>query len=179
MTNDETPNDEGPFVIRNSSFRPSRVSSISMTSLYSGLGLHFRYPEEWGLSEDRSEQELSVTVRPDGDSTAFWSATLLFDRPSAEDALQAVVEAFEEEYEEIDVYPADAKVARRDTLGRDIDFVCLELTNSAFVRVFGAARFTVVVLYQATDGELDSLHSDFRQITSSLECELDAELGFR
>jgi hypothetical protein len=142
-----------------------------MTSLYSGHGLHFRYPDDWRLSEDRAGDELAITVRPDQDSTAFWSATLLFERPAVQDALRAVVEAFEEEYEELDVYPADETIAGRDALGRDIDFVCLELTNSAFVRVFRAASCTIVVLSQATDGELDGLLSEFQEITSSLECD--------
>jgi hypothetical protein len=144
-----------------------------MTGRYTAPGLRFRYPEEWQLAEDRAADELTVTVRPDADATGFWSITLLFNRPSPDEALRTIEQAFADEYDELDVYPVDAKVARRKALGRDIDFVCFELTNSGCVRVFQTPRFTAVVLYQATDLEMKSLRDEFAQITASIECDAD------
>lgn len=144
-----------------------------MTPVYAVPGLQFRPAESWQLSEEQSERELSLTLRPEGDSTAFWSLTLLFDRPDPQETLQSVLEAFEEEYEEIDIYPVEQRVARREASARDIEFVCLELTNSAYVRVFQTPRFTAVLLYQATDHEVDAFQPDFDAMTASIECDLD------
>lgn len=149
-----------------------------MSKLYSARGMLFRYPDDWMVGEESSENEIAITARPIDDSTAFWSLTLLADRPDPREALASVLEAFEEEYDDLDVYTADEPVARREALGRDLEFVCLELTNSAFVRVFQTAEATVVLLYQATDYELDTHEEALKEITASLECDLGSSMNF-
>jgi hypothetical protein len=148
-----------------------------MSTVYTAPGLRFRYPEEWRISEERGDGQLTVTARPPGESTAFWSATMLAGRPDPQEAIDAVVETFEEEYDEVDSYQVNRRLSRRPARGRDIEFVCLELTNSAFVRAVQTERFTALVLYQATDQELDSIRDDLEGMTESFECDLEESLG--
>ena len=54
---------------------------------------------------------------------------------------------------------------------RDVDFVCFELINSAFLRSFQTDRFTVLVLYQGFDGELAESRAVLEAISASLELE--------
>jgi hypothetical protein len=56
-------------------------------------------------------------------------------------------------------------------LGRDLDFVCYDLVNSATLRAFQTSEKTVVVLYQGTDHELVSTRSQLEAITASLQCD--------
>jgi hypothetical protein len=56
-------------------------------------------------------------------------------------------------------------------VARDIDFVCLELLNSASIRAFRAREFTVLVLFQFTEGERDETGPILERITRSLWCQ--------
>lgn len=137
-----------------------------MQQEYAKHGVRFRYPAEWEVSEQRDGSQLSITVS--SPQTSFWTVTLLADRPDPDDIVAAALDAFEDEYDELDVYPAKARVCRRTTVARDIDFVCLELLNVARVRAFRTENFTVMVLYQGTDGEFDEMGPLLEQMTKSL-----------
>src|SRR5262245_54395681 len=133
---------------------------------YAGHGVRFRFPSEWEVSEQREESQLSITVS--SPHTSFWTVTLLPDRPEPEDIVAAVLDAFHEEYDELDDYPSRARVGKRPTVARDIDFVCLELLNVARVRAFRTPDFTVMVLYQGTDREFEESGPVLEKITKSL-----------
>lgn len=137
---------------------------------YHGPGFRFRHPVDWGVEEGPPEEEFTVTVRPRGETTAFWSVTVLRDRPPPQLTLRAILRAFEEEYAELDSYPVEERIAGQEALGRDLEFICLELTNSAFVRVLRTRAFTLVILAQATDTELEECRGAFALMSGSLEC---------
>jgi hypothetical protein len=137
-----------------------------MDAEYEGHGIHFRYPAAWSLSEQEQGCLTSITV--DSPETSSWSISLFFDHPSTEQVLDSAVEAFREEYEEVDVYPAEARLAEHASVARDVDFVCFELISSAFLRAFQADRFTVLVLYQGFDGELETTRPLLEAISASL-----------
>ena len=138
-----------------------------MNTLYQNLGLLFRYPAAWSLTEERGEGCVTITVAPD--ETAFWSATVLEDRPEVEELLQAAVDTFIELYDEVDVFDLSTELAHHPGLGRDIEFVCFELLNRAELRAFRTAHCTVLVTCQGTDTELEFLQPAFDEITCSLE----------
>jgi hypothetical protein len=133
---------------------------------YANHGVRFRYPAEWEVSEQRDASQVSITVS--SPHTSFWTVTLLADRPDPNDIVAAVLDAFEEEYDELDVYPARAVIDRHAAVARDIDFVCLELLNVARVRAFRTPQFTVMVLYQGTDNEIAESGQTLEQMTKSL-----------
>lgn len=137
-----------------------------MDGEYAAHGVRFRYPAEWEVSEQRDESQLSITVS--SLHTSFWTLTLISDRPDPEDIVAAVLDAFHEEYDELDDYPSQARVGKRPTVARDIDFVCLELLNVARVRAFRTADFTAMVLYQGTDAEFQDTEPILERITKSL-----------
>jgi hypothetical protein len=130
--------------------------------------VQFRYPGGWELSEQREGDQIAITVSsPD---TAFWTVTLFASRPDPDDVVAAALDAFHAEYDELDDYPSNVRLCKRPTVARDIDFVCLELLNSAGIRAFRAGDFTVLVLYQFTEAERDETGPILEQITRSLSC---------
>lgn len=137
-----------------------------MSSEYAAHGIRFRYPPEWELSEQNEEGRTSITVS--SPHTSFWTVSLFSDRPEPDDLIAAALQAFSDEYEELDVYPSKDRVCRRPTVGRDIDFVCMELLNTARLRAFQTADFAVLVLYQGNDAEMESQGPILEQITKSL-----------
>jgi hypothetical protein len=135
---------------------------------YKSHGVQFRYPEEWELSEQSDGEQISITVS--SPLTAFWTVSLFPDCPAPADLVAAALEAFHEEYADLDDYPSTVRLCRRPTVGRDIDFVCLELLNSAGIRAFRAREFTLLVLFQMTEGEREETGPILDQITRSLSC---------
>src|SRR5688500_15802226 len=97
-------------------------------------GAAFDCPAQWEVSEVWSPDGQSV----DGaaDDVMFCSGTVLEGRPSSGEVLDAAVAAYRETYDECDVENVRTRIARRPAIGRDVDFFCLELVNSAWLRVF-------------------------------------------
>jgi hypothetical protein len=150
-------------------------SPPSLDETFAAHGVRFAYPSEWELSEQNRDGELSITVS--SPHTSFWTLSLFFDRPEPADIIEAVLDAFRDEYSELDVYPSQVKLCHRQTVARDIEFVCLELLNSAWARAFQTEEFTALVLYQAYDAELIETGDVLERITRSLECDGDEGAG--
>lgn len=131
-------------------------------------GIRFQYPSEWELSEQSKPGEVSISVS--SPRTAFWTVSLFYDRPEPQEIIETVLAAFHEEYDELDDYPARARLCQHKTVARDIEFVCLELLNSAWARSFRTEDYTVLVLYQASDVDLEETLPAMEAITRSLKC---------
>jgi hypothetical protein len=61
-------------------------------------------------------------------------------------------------------------VGRRPAVSWDLEFFCLELTNSARIRAFRAPRFTCLLLFQGTDQEFERTEDTFLKIARSIRC---------
>jgi hypothetical protein len=99
--------------------------------------------------------------------------SLFPEGPSPEQVIASAVEAFREEYDEVDVYPSDETMGDHPGAALDVDFVCFELINSAFLRSFQTDRLTVLVLYQGFDGELAETRPLLEAISASLALEAE------
>ena len=149
-------------------------SDRNSISEYSNHGVHFRYPSDWELSEQTNDDETSISVQSPG--TSFWTLVLIKSRPDPDEVLNSVVEAFEMDYEGVDVLTYVGSLCGLATLGRDLDFVCYDLLNSAVLRSFQTSEKTVFVLFQGTDHELVSTRPQLEAITSSLHCDDEDEI---
>jgi len=149
-----------------------------MNETYHAHGIRFEYPADWELAEQHSGPETIITVS--SPQTSFWSVSLFRQRPSPEHVAETVVRAFRDEYEQLDVYTTDEDLDDLHIVGRHIEFFCLELLNSAWIRAFSAPKFTGLVLYQGTDDDLEEALPLLEGITDSLAWEdefpEDAEL---
>ncbi len=145
-----------------------RKSPSALTD-YSNYGIRFRFPSSWELSEETSSDETTISLQSDG--TSFWTIVLFKSRPDPEAVLDAVVAAFEQDYEEVDVLTAVSSLSGLPSLGRDLDFVCYDLLNSATLRAFQTSNQTVLVIFQGTDHELETTRAQLESISASLECD--------
>ncbi len=137
-----------------------------MPQVFSGHGIQLEYPEDWLPHEQSSPDEFTLSIN--SPATSFWSVTLLFDRPSPDEVVESVLEALREEYTEIDVYDSDERLRDSPTVACDVDFVCHELIGSAFLRAVIAPQFTLLVVSQGADFELEETQKQLDQITKSL-----------
>jgi hypothetical protein len=150
---------------------PQSCTPRSMSKTFAAAGIRFQYPDEWVITEERGPEELTITVT-DG-QTAQWSITLMREAPSPKRVLSQAVQAFREEYDDLDVEERNLNIANHDAIAADLDFECFELLNCAFLRAFQTERDTVLVMYQATDHEMSAIEPIFEAINKSLRCDLD------
>ncbi|QDT97448.1 hypothetical protein [Gimesia aquarii] len=139
-------------------------------NLFQEYGISFEYPDDWELSKEVNETNGEIQVSVSGGDSSFWMISLFLAEISAEELLDRALEVFQDEYDELDIYKKKVKLAGKDCLGRDIEFVCSELINSAFLRTFEAELFTAFVLYQGTDQDLQRSLKDLEAISESLDC---------
>lgn len=145
------------------------VDSVDPMNLFNEYGVSFEYPDDWELSKEVDETNREIQIHVSGPNSSFWSISLFVVQISAEELLKQSLEVFQEEYEEIDIYQVEAKIAGKECLGRDIEFVCSELINSAYLRVLETEFFTAFILYQGMDQDLQSSLKDLEAISESLD----------
>ena len=128
--------------------------------------LAFDHPDNWAVdTEDSKGRYATVTVfAPAG---AFWSISghALGGDPAA--LAEAVVSQMREEYRELDAEPAAEDVAGHRLVGIDINFYCLDLTNTAQVRTLTTPEAIYLILCQAEDREWDEVAPVFAAMTTS------------
>lgn len=139
---------------------------------YSRHGIRFDYPPEWEVQEQEQDNELLITVS--SPATSFWTLGLFFDAPSPEHVLRTVINAFEEDYPELDAYQSQAVICGREAVARDLEFVCLEMLNGAWLRAVRMPSLTLLVMYQCTDYEREEFLPQLQGITQSLSCDEQA-----
>lgn len=141
---------------------------------FSGHGVRFEYPGCWEVEEQTVDDGVTLSIAT-GD-TSFWSLTLLRDRPQVSNVLDTALQAFEDEYDQVEATPVSADIHGRTASGFDLEFVALELINSAAVRAFRTGRFTAFVLYQGFDREFEDLRAHLEAITASVQSESDDDI---
>lgn len=146
---------------------------MTLDCLYQGHGISFRYPEGWELSEEPRDDALTITV---SDAGPFWSVTVLSRRPRSKHVLEQACKAFHEEYDEVDDYPATARLAGRDVPARNLEFVSLELINCVMLRACEVGGRTLFVMAQVTDHERADYEQIFEWISESLTCDDDGQI---
>lgn len=138
-------------------------------NLFNEYGISFEYPDGWELTKHVDETHGEIQISVHSEESSFWVISLYFVDITPEALLDGSLEAFREEYEELDVYEAEVKLAGKTCVALDLEFVCSELINSAFLRAFKTELFTAIVLYQGTDQELEHTRKDLEAISASLD----------
>jgi hypothetical protein len=136
-----------------------------MPAFFDHLGVQFQYPESWTVETSENDEGNDVTVySPEG---AFWSLTI-HDRGEPESLAEHAVAAMQEEYDELDCEEVDDAIAGQPLTAYDLNFYCLDLTNTAQIRAFRRDGRTFLLIWQAEDREFDLIAPVFRAITTSL-----------
>jgi hypothetical protein len=146
---------------------PSSTEPGAMPETFDKLGVRFQYPENWILDEkDALEGDNSVSVySPDG---AFWTLIIHPAGRDPGDLAGAALRAMQQEYEQLDAESVLETVGGRELVGFDLNFYCLDLTNTAMLRAFSTPAASCLILCQAEDREFAEVETVFRAITQSL-----------
>ncbi|MEO1498521.1 MAG: hypothetical protein AAFV43_15360 [Planctomycetota bacterium] len=138
-----------------------------MFSVYDRHGLQLAYPANWRLEEESAEgAQLQLTIS--GPGAAFWTLAIYADLHDLDELADQAVEALRTEYPDLESEPVDDAVSGIPLAGRDINFICLDLTNTTRIRVGHWGVSTVLIFAQAEDRELAAADPVFRAMTTSL-----------
>ena len=137
------------------------------------LGLSFDYPDNWTVDTDVTDRDApAVTVySPEG---GFWSLSAHEPGTDPDSLSRAVVEEMRAEYRDLDSEPAIDEVEDQSLAGFDLNFYCLDLTNTAQVRSLATPAATYVVFCQAEDREWERIAHVFAAMAASFMRSLPA-----
>ncbi|MEM8865038.1 MAG: hypothetical protein AAGF31_05775 [Planctomycetota bacterium] len=138
-----------------------------MSALYDQHGVRFAYPENWTL-EDPPDDEAELQVTVSSPETAFWSLSIYEGLRDIRSLLNEVLQAMQAEYPALEHDPADEAISGTMVAGYDLSFYCLDLTNTARIRVFHREGATCLLLCQAEDREFDEVEPVFDAMTATL-----------
>jgi hypothetical protein len=137
-----------------------------MPAIFDKLGIRFQYPENWTIDEKEAlEGNNSVTVYSPGG--AFWSIVFHGGGVGPKELAAQALKVMKKEYEQLDAESVQETVAGHKLTGYDLNFYCLDLTNTALIRAFRTASAAYLILCQADDREFDEVEGVFRAITAS------------
>jgi hypothetical protein len=144
--------------------------------LFDRFGLAFEHPDNWMIdTEDAEGRFATVTVySPSG---GFWSVSGHAPGGDPRELAAAVVSEMQEEYRELDVEPMTDVFGGRNLAGFDLNFYCLDLTNTAQVRTLATPAAIYLILCQAEDREWNELAPVFAAITTSFVTGLNGSGG--
>jgi hypothetical protein len=134
---------------------------------FNRFGLSFQYPDNWAVDvSDAAGRHAAVTVHsPDG---GFWSVSGHAAGGPPDTLARAVLGQMREEYRDLDAEPGVDEVAGHVLPGFDMNFYCLDLTNTARVRTLATPRVIYLIFCQAEDREWDRIAPVFAAMTASL-----------
>lgn len=140
-----------------------------MTASYQKHGIQFLYPENWILEEQDGDNQDTVSVQ--SPNTAFWSLTIDYNGTSPDSLITNTLSVLQEEYSTLDATPVEENIGERKAVGQNLAFFCMDLTNTARIRVLQVGQVTLLILYQASDLEWSTTVAVFEAITLSLDCD--------
>jgi hypothetical protein len=138
-----------------------------MVSEFEEAGIRFKYPENWRLVREETEEGWSVSVQ--SPETAFLMLCLREDMPTPHEVTETALEALREDYPELEAEEIAESLAGKPAVGHDIRFFSFDLTNTCWTRSFYGAGGTVFVLCQFNDLESDKNELVLRAICASLQ----------
>ena len=133
---------------------------------FAQFGLAFDYPDNWSVdtTESAGGRAAATVYSPDG---AFWSVSAHEAGGDPAELARAVVGQMREEYRDLDSEAAVDTVSGRMLPGYDLNFYCLDLTNTAAVRTLETPSAIYLFFCQAEDREWDRISHVFAAMTTS------------
>jgi hypothetical protein len=138
-----------------------------MVATYQQNGIRFRYPENWQLEEEETENGWTITLQ--SPNTAFMLISCRSDAPSTEQVLTTTLEALRADYPGLESYERVDSLAGQPAPGLDIQFISLDLTNTCYARSFYTDEGTLLVMWQGADLDLETMEPVLHAICTSLE----------
>ena len=137
-----------------------------MPAVFNRSNLHFEYPENWSIDESDEESggEQVVVSSPE---TAFWHLSRLAPDVELEPLFDEALAALRSEYHDIEAEAVQQHLEGHDLEGFDVNFICLDLTNTCWLRACRTPSATFLLICQAEDQEFERVSAVFQAMLAS------------
>jgi len=137
-------------------------------AIFDDHGIRFEYPPDWEIEVSDDGPRHSVTIQsPDG--PAFALVTVDASRPSPGEMADEALNALREEYPQLEASPASDTIDGHRSVGHDVEFFSLDMTNNCVIRCFRSPRRTTFVLTQWSDAEENDPEVILATVRKSIE----------
>lgn len=140
-----------------------------MSQVFTRSGIRFEYPANWKLEFEDSDSGWSASVF--SPETAFAMVSFHPDEDDPARLADFALDAMRENYSDIESEMSVETMAGVPSVGYDVGFFALDLTNSCWIRCFAVDAGCVLVLCQCTDEELHSNALILHAIRASITIE--------
>jgi hypothetical protein len=138
-----------------------------MPAVFDKFGIRFQYPENWELDDDDStSNRQSASVNSPGGG--FFTVIRYGVDADPVELAQVALDAMRKEYDDLDSEAAKEEVCDVELIGFDVNFYCLDLINTAWIRAGRADSAIYLIMCQAEDREFYKVADVFRAMTISL-----------
>jgi hypothetical protein len=137
-----------------------------MAAHFSESGVSFQYPENWRLEREEIDTGWLVTVQ--SPATSFLMVCRRDDCPAPAALADEALADLRESYPELEAEPGSTRLAGCNSMGHDVRFFLLDLTNTCWIRTFRTADATMLVMWQVNDLEMETNEPVLRAICTSL-----------
>jgi len=137
-----------------------------MPAIFEQRDIRFEYPDNWSVEESSDTQTEQVVVS--SPHSAFWQLSKQPAHTAMEGCFDEALAALRSEYHDMEVEPAHDSIEGHELVGFDVNFICLDLTNTCWLRGFQFADSTYLLLCQAEDSEFEQISPVFRAMLASM-----------
>ena len=140
---------------------------LQVPALFDRLDVRFEYPENWKVDEDSGDGDSSQVIISSPE-TAFWQLSKHPAETDLEDLFDEALSTLRSLYQEIEAEPASESLEGRTIRGFNVNFYCLDFTNTCWLRGFEAADAVYLLLCQAEDSEFQKTSPVFLAMLASV-----------
>ncbi|MBX3417564.1 MAG: hypothetical protein KF851_08185 [Pirellulaceae bacterium] len=138
-----------------------------MPGTYQKHGVHILYPENWKL-EDSESGEVPFEIWLESPDGALLSMTFFAPESDMADVLKEYIAGFQEQYEDLELTPAEDEVSGFVGHGNDSMFYCLDFLVTCKLRLYSTPKYLVAILEQAEAREFDKMAQVFLAIKTKM-----------
>ncbi|MCX7666908.1 MAG: hypothetical protein N2112_15350 [Gemmataceae bacterium] len=132
--------------------------------------IRFQYPADWEIEIEEEEDQMGWTVSVASPDSAFLVIAYRVDEEPSR-LVEAALESLREDFQDLDAQPTMETLNKQPAFGYNIEFITLDLTNTAWLRGVDGPEGGILIMGQMTDQDRPMYEQPLRDILDSLSWE--------
>lgn len=132
--------------------------------------IRFQYPADWEIEIEEEVDQMGWTVSIASPDSAFLIIAYRVDEEPSR-LVEAALESLREDFQNLDAQPTMETLNKQPAFGYNIEFITLDLTNTAWLRGVDGPEGGILIMGQMTDQEQPVYEQPLRDILDSLSWE--------